>query len=95
MNRRWSELLAARRVRDRQDRLEAIVRAYVQPAFSSGRDLAGGGARFTRLRAVMSAEGTRSCARSSRRPFGDTSHAGECDRTTRSLHCRFATGASA
>jgi len=35
-----------------QDRLEAIVRAYVAcPAFSSGSDLAGGGARFTRLRA--------------------------------------------
>src|SRR5256885_7354286 len=58
MNRRRSELLAAaRRVRDLQDRLEAIVRAYVLPAFSSGSDLAGRGARFTRLRAVMSAEG--------------------------------------
>src|SRR5213079_2139687 len=58
MNRRRSELLAAaKRVRDLQDRLEAIVRAYVLPAFSSGSDLAGGGARFTRLRAVMSAEG--------------------------------------
>src|SRR5258708_22267124 len=58
MNRRRSELLAAAtRVRDLQDRLEAIVRAYVLPAFSSGSDLAGGGARFTRLRAVMSAEG--------------------------------------
>src|ERR1700722_7107352 len=52
MNRRRSELLeAAKRVRDLQDRLEAIVRAYVLPAFSSGSDLAGGGARFTRLRA--------------------------------------------
>ena len=58
MNLRRSELLAAaKRVRDLQDRLEAIVRAYVLPAFSSGSDLAGGGARFTRLRAVMSAEG--------------------------------------
>jgi AcrR family transcriptional regulator len=58
MNKRRIELLAAaRRVRDVQDRLEAIVRAYVQPAFSSSSDLAGGGARFTRLRAVMSAEG--------------------------------------
>jgi len=42
-------LVAARRVRDVQDRLQAIVRAYVQPAFSSSSDLAGGGARFTRL----------------------------------------------
>src|SRR5262249_62394715 len=47
MNHRRAELLAAaRRVRDPQDRLEAIVRAYVLPAFSSGSDLAGGGARF-------------------------------------------------
>src|SRR6202795_5151152 len=39
MNRRRSELLAAAsRVRDLQDRLEAIVRAYVLPAFSSGSD---------------------------------------------------------
>src|SRR5215471_21847764 len=58
MNHRRSELLAAaRRVRDLNDRLEAIVRAYVLPAFTSGNDLAGGGARFTRLRAIMSAEG--------------------------------------
>src|SRR6201985_3353845 len=43
MNLRRSELLAAaRRVRDLNDRLEAIVRAYVQPAFSSGNDLSGG-----------------------------------------------------
>ncbi len=40
MNRRRSELLAAARsVRDLQDRLQAIVRAYVVPAFSSGSDL--------------------------------------------------------
>src|SRR5215471_16622777 len=58
MNHLRSELLeAAKRVRDLKDRLEAIVRAYVLPAFSSGSDLAGGGARFTRLRAIMSAEG--------------------------------------
>ena len=37
MNHRRSELLAAaRRVRDLQDRLEAIVRAYVLPAFYLG-----------------------------------------------------------
>src|ERR1700729_2049817 len=58
MNLRRSELLAAaQRVRDLNDRLEAIVRAYVLPAFSSGSDLAGGGARFTRLAGVVSAEG--------------------------------------
>ena len=56
MNKRRIELLvAARRVRDVQDRLEAIVCAYVQPALSSSSDLAEGLARFTRLRAVMSA----------------------------------------
>lgn len=52
MNHRRAELLAAaRRVRDLQDRLEAIVRAYVVPAFTSGSDLAGGGARISRGRA--------------------------------------------
>ena len=76
MNRRRSELLAAaRRVRDLQDRLEAIVRAYVLPAFSSGSDLAGGGARFTRLRAVMSAEGNEVVRRIIAQTFDDTSHA--------------------
>ncbi|MHC2256875.1 AcrR family transcriptional regulator [Bradyrhizobium embrapense] len=69
MNRRRSELLAAaRRVRDLQDRLEAIVRAYVLPAFTSGSDLAGGGTRFTRLRPrSCRPKATRWCARSSRR----------------------------
>jgi AcrR family transcriptional regulator len=76
MNRRRSELLTeARRVRDVQDRLEAIVRAYVLPAFSSGSDLAGGGARFTRLRAVMSAEGNEVAGRIIAQTFDDTSHA--------------------
>jgi AcrR family transcriptional regulator len=76
MNRRRSELLAAaQRVRDLQDRLEAIVRAYVLPAFSSGSDLAGGGARFTRLRAVMSAETNEVARRIIAQTFDDTSHA--------------------
>jgi len=76
MNRRRAELLgAARRVRDPHDRLEAIVRAYVLPAFSSGNDLAGGGARFTRLRAVMSAEGNEVVGRIIAQTFDDTSHA--------------------
>src|ERR1700749_4824870 len=76
MNRRRSELLAAaRRVRDINDRLEAIVRAYVLPAFSSGSDLAGGGARFTRLRAVMSAEGNAVAGKIIAQTFDDTSHA--------------------
>src|ERR1700761_1337940 len=76
MNLRRSELLAAaRRVRDLNDRLEAIVRAYVVPAFSSGSDLAGGGVRFTRLRAVMSAEGNAVAGRIIAKTFDDTSHA--------------------
>jgi AcrR family transcriptional regulator len=76
MNHRRAELLAAaRRVRDLQDRLEAIVRAYVLPAFSSGSDLAGGGARFTRLRAVMSAEGNEVVRKIIAQTFDDTSHA--------------------
>src|SRR6201985_183071 len=76
MNLRRAELLAAaRRVRDLQDRLEAIVRAYVLPAFSSGNDLAGGGARFTRLRAVMSAEGNEVVRRIIAQTFDDNSNA--------------------
>jgi hypothetical protein len=76
MNLRRSELLAAaKRVRDLQDRLEAIVRAYVLPAFTSGSDLAGGGARFTRLRAVMSAEGNEVARKIIAQTFDDTSHA--------------------
>ncbi|KQT27507.1 MAG: TetR/AcrR family transcriptional regulator [Bradyrhizobium sp.] len=76
MNLRRSELLAAaKRVRDLQDRLEAIVRAYVVPAFTSGSDLAGGGARFTRLRAVMSAEGNEVARKIIAQTFDDTSHA--------------------
>ena len=76
MNLRRSELLAAaQRVRDVNDRLEAIVRAYVLPAFSSGSDLAGGGARFTRLRAVMSAEGNAVAGKIIAQTFDDTSHA--------------------
>src|SRR6201995_2489541 len=76
MNHRRAELLAAaRRVRDLQDRLEASVRAYVLPALSSGRDLAGGGARFTRLRAVMSAEGNEVARKIIAQTFDDTSHA--------------------
>ena len=76
MNLRRSELLsAAKRVRDVQDRLEAIVRAYVVPAFTSSSDLAGGGARFTRLRAVMSAESNEVTRRIIAQTFDDTSNA--------------------
>ena len=58
MNQRRLELLGeARRISDPEQRLMAVLRAYVRPAFLSSDDLAGGGARFTRMRAVLSAEG--------------------------------------
>ena len=58
MNARRLELIGeAKRVEDPDQRLTAILRAYLLPAFSSSDDLAGGGARFTRMRAILSAEG--------------------------------------
>jgi AcrR family transcriptional regulator len=76
MNDRRTELLAAAaRVRDIENRLEAIVRAYVVPAFTSGSDLAGGGARFTRLRAMMSAEGNAVVGRIIAEIFDETTYA--------------------
>lgn len=58
MNHRRMELLGeARRIQDADERLMAILRAYVIPAFSSSSDFDGGGAEFTRMRAVLSAEG--------------------------------------
>ena len=57
MNRRRMELLGeARRIRDPRERLRAILRAYVLPAFAPSGET-GGGAEFTRMRAVLSAEG--------------------------------------
>jgi len=58
MNARRLELISeASRIPDPAERLMAILRAYVLPAFSSSHDQAGGGAQFTRVRAVLSAEG--------------------------------------
>src|SRR5260370_2078242 len=58
MNRRRIELLvAAMRVRDLQNRLEAVLRAYAQPAVSPRSELSGVCARVPRLRAVVCAEG--------------------------------------
>src|SRR3954470_3670650 len=76
MNQRRIELLiAAKRVRDLQNRIETMGRAYADPAFLSSSDLAGGGARFTRLRAVMSAEGNAVVGRIIAEIFDDTTHA--------------------
>lgn len=58
MNNRRLELLGeARRIQDPDERLHSILRAYVIPAFSSSSEHDGGGAEFTRMRAVLSAEG--------------------------------------
>ncbi|MFC7704197.1 TetR/AcrR family transcriptional regulator [Plastorhodobacter daqingensis] len=58
MNLRRTELLGeARRIQNPDERLMAILRAYVLPAFSSTSGHDGGGAEFTRMRAVLSAEG--------------------------------------
>ncbi len=58
MNARRLELLGeARRIINPDERLIAILRAYVVPAFISSSEGDGGGAEFTRMRAVLSAEG--------------------------------------
>lgn len=58
MNARRLELMGeASRIPDPEQRLLATLRAWVLPAFTSSHDRAGGGARFTRMRAVLSAEG--------------------------------------
>ena len=103
MNQRRAELLReAERIADPDQRLEAILRAYVLPAFSSGSDLAGGGARFTRLRAMMSAEGNEAVKDVIASTFDATSHAlvdaiGRClpdvPRTIIVWRCHFLLGA--
>ena len=103
MNQRRAELLReAERIADPDQRLEAILRAYILPAFSSGSDLAGGGARFTRLRAVMSAEGNEAVKDVIASTFDATSHAlidaiGRClpDRPRETIvwRCHFLLGA--
>jgi AcrR family transcriptional regulator len=76
MNARRFDLLGeARRIADPDQRLVAILRAYVLPAFSSSHDLAGGGARFTRLRAVLSAEDDAQTRAIIAGAFDDTSRA--------------------
>lgn len=76
MNSRRLELLGeARRVHDADDRLNAVLRAYVMPAFSSSSDHDGGGAEFTRMRAVLSAEGNSDAREIIAGAFDSTSHA--------------------
>ncbi len=76
MNLRRMELLReAERINDQEDRLLAVIRSFVLPAFSSQSDVAGGGARFTRVRAILSMEGNEAAQRIIAASFDDTSHA--------------------
>lgn len=76
MNARRRELMEeAGRISNTEDRLKAVIRAYLLPAFSSGSDHGGGGARFTRLRAVLQAEGNEAVREVIARTFDDTSNA--------------------
>lgn len=84
MNARRLELLGeARRIHDPGERLRAILRAYVVPAFSSSSGSDGGGAEFTRMRAILSAEGNEDARAIISQAFDTTSRAfidaiGEC-----------------
>jgi AcrR family transcriptional regulator len=76
INARRLELLGeARRIGDDAQRLVAVLRAYLIPAFLSSDDLAGGGARFTRMRAVLSAEGNGEARAIIAKAFDKTSRA--------------------
>ena len=76
MNARRLELLGeAKRLHDADERLLAVLRAYVIPAFSSSSDHDGGGAEFTRMRAVLSAEGNPDAREIIAGAFDATSHA--------------------
>jgi AcrR family transcriptional regulator len=74
MNQRRLELMTeAERVSDRRERLTALIRAFVIPAFSSSSDSVGGGVRFTRLRAILSMEGNETAHAIIARAFDQTS----------------------
>ena len=76
MNARRRELLGeARRITDPDEQLMAILRAYVVPAFISSSEGDGGGAEFTRMRAVLSAEGNPDAQQIIADAFDETSRA--------------------
>src|SRR5690606_34620581 len=76
MNNRRIELLGeARRIHNADERLMAILRAYVMPAVLSSSDHDGGGAEFTRMRAVLSAEGNEDARATIASAFDATSRA--------------------
>ncbi|WP_234252856.1 TetR family transcriptional regulator [Billgrantia aerodenitrificans] len=74
MNQRRKELLGeALRIEDSDSRLVAILRAYVIPAFSMSENGIGGGAEFTRLRAILTAEGNQDASAIIADTFDETS----------------------
>lgn len=74
MNSRRMELLGeALRIADLDARLVAILRAYVLPAFSMSENGVGGGAEFTRMRAVLTAEGNKDASAIIADTFDETS----------------------
>ena len=76
MNARRRELLReALRISDHDERLMAVLRAYVMPAFVSSSAGDGGGAEFTRMRAVLSAEGNPDAQAIIAQAFDETSQA--------------------
>jgi AcrR family transcriptional regulator len=103
MNQRRLDMLEeAERISDPDERLMAIIRAFVVPAFSSRSDVAGGGARFTKLRAILSMEGNEAASRIIAESFDETSSAivdaiGRCvkdaDRGAIIWRCHFLLGA--
>ena len=75
MNARRLELLReAERISDLDERLPAIVRAHVLPAFTS-QSASGGGAQFTRLRGIMSMTGGEAAQRIIASSFDEISRA--------------------
>jgi len=75
MNQRRIELLnEAERISNVDEKLSAIVRAYVLPAMHASGER-GGGARFTRLRAILSMEGHETAGRIIAEAFDETTHA--------------------
>lgn len=74
MNARRLELLGeAQQIAEPSARLRAILRAYLLPTFSfAANGAAGGGARFTRMRAVLSAEGDAEARRIIAQAFDET-----------------------
>ena len=76
INMRRSELLReAQRIQSRKEKVAAILRAYLVPAFTSLSDQPGGGTQFTRLRAVLSAENNPDTREIIADTFDDTSRA--------------------